>query len=237
MSALLSVVMPVYNEEKTLEAIVAKVQAVPIRKELLIVNDCSTDTSAEIADALAKKFQPSQWNTRLKVIHQPKNMGKGAAIRTGFAAATGDILIVQDADLEYDPGDYPSLIQPILDMTTQVVYGSRRLRASNLKYSGLQFYIGGVLVTWLTNLLFGSRLTDEPTCYKVFTKQVIANLTIVENGFAWEPEITAKLLRQGQAIIEVPIHYYPRHVDEGKKINWKDGIYALWTLIKYRFRG
>ena len=236
MSPLLSVIMPVYNEERTLEEIIEKVWAVRIRKELIIINDHSTDNSPAILGKIEKTYQPDQWNTRLVVLHQPKNMGKGAAIRTGFAAAKGDIFLIQDADLEYDPGDYPELIQPIERGKAAVVYGSRRLRKSNLKYSGLQFYIGGVLITWFTNLLFHSQLTDEPTCYKVFAKKSLVGLTITENGFAWEPEITAKLLRRGQIIEEVPIRYYPRHIDDGKKINWKDGMYAFWTLLKYRFK-
>lgn len=236
MNVKLSVVIPVYNEEQTLAKIIAKVLEVKIQKEIIIVNDCSRDKSPAILEELKKQFKKDEWNTNLSVLHQAKNMGKGAAIRTGFAAASGDILIVQDADLEYDPRDYHDLIKPIDQGEVEVVYGSRRLKKTNPKYSGLKFYIGGVVITWFTNILFGSKLTDEPTCYKVFTRNCLSKVTFIENGFAWEPEITAKLLRKGYAIGEVPIHYYPRLVEEGKKINWKDGVYALWTLLKYRFQ-
>lgn len=232
----LSVVIPVYNERATVTELIHKVLAVPIRKEVILVDDASRDGSGALLDRLAATFRPDRTNLSLRVIHHPQNQGKGAAIRSGFQIARGAIWIVQDADLEYDPDDYPALLAPIRSGATRVVYGSRRLRAENTARSSTAFYLGGALVTWWTNVLFGSRLTDEPTCYKVFHRSIFSDLTIDHAGFEWEPEITAKLLRRGVTIVEVPIRYYPRSMEEGKKINWRDGVKALWTLLRYRFQ-
>jgi glycosyltransferase involved in cell wall biosynthesis len=220
--------MPVYNEGRTLAEIVRKVAAVNMEKEIIIVNDGSRDETPRIMEELEKG------HPEVRLMHHVKNAGKGAAVRTGISAATGDILIVQDADLEYDPEDYHACVRPIVEGRCRVVYGSRVLNRDNA-YSHLSFYFGGRLVTLCTNLLFGSRLTDAPTCYKTFAATLIKSLTIEGNHFNWEPEVTAKVLRMGERILEVPIRYYPRSIQEGKHIRWRDGLEALWTLLKYRF--
>ncbi len=169
------------------------------------------------------------------VIISKNNEGKGSAVTAGFKKATGDIFIIQDADMEYDPNEYQSLIDPIISGKYKIVYGSRRLGDHKNKYSRLKFYIGGVLLTWYMNMLFFSTMTDEPTCYKVFRRDVIDNIKIYGKKFDWEPEVTAKILKKGIRIHEVPISYHPRSIDEGKKINYKDFIHAVWVALKYRF--
>ena len=231
----LSVVIPVYNEKDTVEEIVRRVRAVNVRKEIIIVNDGSKDGSKEKIDEIESAFVPDEHNLRMIAIHQPRNGGKGLAMKTGFKEARAEFVITQDADLEYDPKDYPAILEAVRKNNAKVLYGSRRLMKSNTQHSGLSFYVGGVIVTWFTNILFFSHLTDEPTGYKLFRKDLLDQITITENRFAWEPEITAKVLRKGIRIYEIPIHYYPRPIEEGKKINWKDGVAALWTLLKYRF--
>ncbi len=226
---LLSIVMPVYNERELVRKILAKVEKAPLpgmRREIILVDDGSTDGTRDVLRKLPKRF---------KVIFHKHNKGKGAAVKTGFKHAKGDIIIIQDADLEYDPRDYAACVKPIMDGKTEVVYGSRRLHKANKQFSGLSFYLGGLLVTWVTNVLYLTRITDEPTCYKTFSRRLIKSIKIESNRFDWEPEITAKILKRGHKIIEVPIRYYPRHVDEGKKIKWSDGVDAIWTLVKYRF--
>lgn len=229
----LSIVIPLYNEEKNIEKILDKILSVKLQleKEINIVNDGSNDNSKEIVENYIKKHNNENIN-----LYNKKNGGKGSALKLGFENSTGDILLIQDADLEYDPQDYPKLIKPIIDKKTEVVYGSR-LRNKNNKYSHWSFLIGGLGVTMATNILYISTLTDEPTCYKVFHKKWKNILSKAEgNQFEWEPEITAKILRKGHKILEVPINYYPRKKCDGKKINFIDGVYAITTLIKWRFK-
>lgn len=224
----LSVLIPLYNEEKTLSKLVQTVKKVDLSslgvdKEIVIVDDCSADNSLEIA----KKIPD------VKVIAHKKNMGKGAAIRTAIKYATGDIIIIQDADLEYDPNDYKALITPILEGKTKVVYGSRFLRKHKAKYKA--YYLGNKLLSLLTSILYFRKISDMETCYKVFRSDVIKNIKLRAKRFDLEPEITSKLLKKGYKIIEVPIWYKCRDFKEGKKITWKDGIKAIWYLVKYRF--
>ncbi len=224
----LSVVMPAYNEEQTIEEIVGKVLAVSLDKELLIVDDGSRDRTRQILkDKLAHRPE-------VKLIFHERNGGKGAAVRTGIAHATGDIIIIQDADLEYDPNDYHKLLRPIVEGHAEVVYGSR-VKGTNFKHRySLNLFAARVLSV-MSNVLYGLHLTDEPTCYKVFKAELIKSIPFNGNGFEWEPEITAKLGKRGVDIHEVPINYYSRSIKEGKKIKWTDGVKAVWTLLKYRF--
>jgi len=228
-----SIIIPAYNEEKTIEKILEKVLNVklPLEKEIIIVNDGSTDKTGEIVEKFIKKHP----NENIKLINK-KNGGKGSALKLGIKHSTGDIIIIQDADLEYDPNDYPKLIEPILKGKAKVVYGSR-LRKMKNRFSHLSFLIGGLTITLFTNLLYLTFLTDEPTCYKVFHKELKDILINAEGDkFDWEPEVTAKILRRGYKIYEVPISYYPRTLKEGKKIRWKDGVDAILTLLKWRFK-
>lgn len=241
---LLSVVMPAYDEEETIEEVIKLVNKVDlsklgVEKEIIVVNDGSKDRTAQIVKRLAKKIN------NLKFFDQPRNMGKGAAVRRGFKEAKGDIIIIQDADDEYDPFDYPQLIKPILDGKAMVVYGSRFLsmiqQKKNMRWLKKHnkaywlAYLGGRIITKTTNFLYGARITDEPTCYKTFHKDILKSIKFKGNKFEWEPEITAKILKRGYKIHEVPINYTPRTFEQGKKINWKDGVQAVWTLLKFRF--
>lgn len=226
----LSIIIPAYNEEKTLLQILTEIKKVnlgEIKKEIIIIDDASKDNTKKIIENIKDKD--------IKKIFHKANQGKGAAIRDGIKLSTGEIIIVQDADLEYDPQDYKKLIYPIIKKQAKVVYGSRALNKQN-KYSYLSFMIGGKIVTFMTNILFLSNLTDEPTCYKTFSSEVIKNMEIKGNRFEWEPEVTAKILKKGIKILEIPIKYNPRDKKNGKKINWKDGLIAIWTLFKYRFK-
>ncbi len=232
----LSIVIPVYNEEKTLREILQKVEEVKLdnfEKEIIIVDDCSKDNSRKILQELAKKKS-------YKIIFHSKNQGKGAALRTGFSRATGDVILIQDADLEYDPNDYPKLLQPIIEGEAEVVYGSRfkskkgKLREHSFTY--LMHSIGNAGLTIITNILYFSKLTDMETCYKAFTRRALEQIgPLRARRFDFEPEITAKFLKNGFRIKEVPINYYSRDFNEGKKITWKDGLKAALYLIKYRF--
>lgn len=216
----LSVLIPVYNERDSIEEIIRRVAAVPLPKEIIVVNDCSRDGTGEILDGLQVEG--------LRVIHHQRNQGKGAAVRTALQEATGDYAIIQDADLEYDPDEYAKLICPILHNGAQVVYGVR-----NLDGQKWLFRNGNKLLTWITNLLYGSSIHDMETCYKLIPTQLFRSLDIQCNRFDLEPEITAKLLRQGCKIHEVPISYRPRGA---KKLSaWRDGMPALWTLVRLRF--
>jgi len=225
----LSILIPVYNEEKTISKIldvIKKVDLGKVDKEIIVVDDGSKDNSLEILKTIKN----------IKLIAHKKNQGKGAAIRTAIKHSTGDIIIIQDADLEYDPNDYNNLIQPITQNKAQVVYGSRRLKKDNQKHSGLSFYLGGISLTWITNIIYPTaHITDEPTCYKVFKTNIIKNIKLNCKRFEFCPEVTAKVLKKGIKIYEVPISYYPRSIKEGKKIKARDWFEAVWTLIKYRF--
>jgi len=224
----LSIVVPVYNEEQTLEAIVARVLAVePADKEVLLVNDGSSDRSAEICKALAAK------HSEIRAFDQPRNQGKGAAVRRGFDEASGDIILVQDADLEYDPADYAALVRPILDGRADVVYGSRFMHRPR-KVDAFAHAQGNRILTVASNLLTGLNLTDMETCYKVFRAPVIKALNLESDRFGIEPEMTAKISRiPGISIYEVPISYHYRPYSEGKKITWKDGVSAFWRIARY----
>ncbi len=234
----LSVVMPCYNEAATLHAIVARVLRVQPRLfglhlELVLVDDCSSDGTRDMIADLATRDIGA--NCTIRACYHETNSGKGAALRTGFAAATGDIVLVQDADLEYDPADYPALIRPIVDGVARVVYGSRWINRHFLTINtNFLFRLGTGVVTWFTNVLYRSRLTDEPTCYKVFDADLLREIHLRCEGFEFCPEVTAKVLKRGVKIWETPIYYNPRTIAEGKKIKYRDGIVALWTLLKYR---
>ena len=227
----LSIIMPVYNEQKTLDSMLRKVHAVRISglsKEIIAVNDGSIDGSARILKSWKKKG--------IKVIHHKKNEGKGAAVRTGILKSTGNIIIIQDADLEYDPKEYRKILSPILKNNANVVYGSR-LKAiqRNLKDMYLTHYLGNRALSLMTSVLYGSRITDMETGYKAMRKEVIEGMVLNSRRFDIEPEITAKILKRGYKIVEVSIAFRGRMFDEGKKITWRDGIAALWTLLRYRF--
>ena len=222
----LTVVIPVFNEAATLKELLAKVEAVDIDKEVIIVDDFSTDGSRDLLAAMDE-------SDRIIVFHD-SNSGKGAALRTGFRRATGDYVIVQDADLEYDPHDYVRLVAEARTHDADVVYGSRF--AGGRPKMAFKNWVGNRVLTWLTNQLYGSTLSDMETCYKVIRRDVLADLTIESNQFNVEPELTAKLLMRGTRIREVPISYVGRTHSEGKKISWLDFISAVWTLIRLRTR-
>ena len=224
----LSIVVPVYNERATIAAALARVLAVDLEKQIIVVDDGSTDGTAEWLEQWAGG-QPDWVTMRRHEINQ----GKGAAVRTGLAKATGDCVIIQDGDLEYDPRDYTRLVPPLVEGRTQVVYGSRFLGNNSSMFFAQR--TGNVLLTWLTNRLYGSSLTDMETCYKLFTREVLEGLTVTSNRFNLEPELTAKVLRQGLEIVEVPISYAGRPYAEGKKVNWRDFVSAVWTLVRLRF--
>lgn len=230
----ISIVIPVYNEEKTILKLLQKVNSVKLNKEIILVDDGSSDRSIKLIESWVKKHR----NT--KFFSHKKNRGKGAAVRTGLSKTKGDIIIIQDADLEYNPNDYHKLIEPILAKKCQVVYGSRfinkKLKISGEKATPLPLHwIANKMLTRLTNILYGNGLTDMETCYKVFTKNVNKKLKLKANRFDFEPEITAKVLKMNYKIIEVPISHRPRNYKAGKKITWKDGVVALYILIKYKF--
>jgi glycosyltransferase involved in cell wall biosynthesis len=225
----LSIIIPVYNERDTILEILRRVLEAPalgLTKEIIIVDDGSTDSTRDILRAL----DPDE---RIKVFYHAQNRGKGAAIRTGLSHATGDIILIQDADLEYDPRDYPALLQPIVERRAAVVYGSRFLGPRKAMF--FWHMLGNKFLTLITNILYDSILSDMETGYKAFRVDVIKNIPLRARRFEFEPEITAKVLKRGYRIYEVPISYTGREYHEGKKITWRDGFSALWTLLKYRF--
>ena len=226
----LSVVMPVYNERATLRAVIERVLAVPLEIELLCVDDGSKDGSREILGEIQSA------HSQVKVFLQPQNMGKGAALRRAIQEATGDFVIIQDADLEYDPTDYPSLLGPLLEGKADVVYGSRFLGAGPHRVLYFWHSVGNSVLTLLSNCLTNINLSDMETCYKVFRREIIQSIPIEENRFGFEPEITVKIAKRRLRIYEVGISYWGRTYEEGKKIGWKDGVRALWCLLKYAAR-
>jgi glycosyltransferase involved in cell wall biosynthesis len=228
---LLSVVIPVYNEKKTLFEIIRRVLESPIdlERELVIVDDCSTDGTRDLYPQLEQKFP----NGRFRVVLQPVNQGKGAALRAGFKEATGDIILIQDADLEYDPNDYPKLLAPILKDKADVVYGSRFAGGEEHRVLYFWHLVGNRFLTLLSNVFTNLNLTDMETCYKVFRAPVIKNMTLRCNRFGFEPEVTAKIARGGWRVYEVGISYDGRTYGEGKKITWRDGLKAVMTIVRF----
>lgn len=227
----ISVLIPVYNEIRFLSALLEKVQAVDfcgLQKQIILVDDGSTDGTRE----LLKQYEGQPPYT---VVYHEANQGKGAALRTALQYATGDIIVIQDADLEYDPKDYPELLQLILDGKADVAYGSRLTAGKPVRAFNVLHYFGNKFLTLMTNILYNTTLTDMETCYKAFKAEFLKGVVIRSNRFDFEPEITAKVLKRGAKLYEAPISYSGRNFDEGKKITWRDGISALWTLIKFRF--
>jgi glycosyltransferase involved in cell wall biosynthesis len=223
---LLSVVMPVYNERETVEAMIARVLAVKsLRIELIVVDDGSKDGTSDILRALQTRYT-------FKLFHKP-NGGKGSALRLGFREVTGDLVVIQDADTEYSPEEFPDLIELICQGRADVVYGSRFLGRHRVFL--FTHYLGNMFLTFLTNVLYNTMLTDMETCYKAMRVEVLRSFTLRSEGFGIEPEMTAKIFKRGYRVYEVPITYDGRGYDEGKKITWRDGVVALWVLLKYRF--
>jgi glycosyltransferase involved in cell wall biosynthesis len=232
----LSVLVPVYNEEKTLEEVVRRVAAVPIAKEIVLVDDGSCDRSREILTRLEEENRRLKDSVNeVKIFFQPHNQGKGAAIRTAISHATGDVVLIQDADLEYDPKDYDQLLQPIQSGLADVVYGTRFAGGGAHRVLFFWHSLGNRLLTLLSNMLTNLNLSDMEVGYKVFRAEVLRGIDLKSNRFGFEPEITMKLAKRGCRFYEVPISYYGRTYQEGKKITWKDGIAALYYMIRFRF--
>ncbi len=227
---ILSIIIPVYNEKNTISGILKKIEEVNLedfkfKKEIVIVDDGSTDGTRDILNKLERSY---------KIIYHSGNKGKGAAIRTALEQISGEYVIIQDADLEYDPEDYKKLLECALENNANVVYGSRRLNFHN-RPSSISYYLGGIFLTLATRILYGIEVTDESSCYKLFKIETIKAIPLKCKRFEFCPEVTAKIAKKGIKIYEVPINYYHRTKKEGKKIKWRDGFYAFWILIKYRF--
>lgn len=222
---LLSVVMPVYNERATIEEIIPRVLAVPLRIQLIVVDDGSTDGTRDVLKALTGRYE-------FTLVLQERNQGKGAALRRGFQEVSGDLMVIQDADLEYSPEEYPALIELICQGRADVVYGSRFLGRHRVFL--FTHYLGNRLLTTITNVLYNTMLSDMETCYKVMRTEVLRSMRLESDGFGIEPELTAKIFKRDYRVYEVPITYDGRGYDEGKKITWRDGLVALWVLLKYR---
>ena len=225
----ITILIPIYDEVKTLEIILKKIEETNfcgLEKEVILIDDFSTDGTREILETLKDKY---------KIFYHDKNQGKGAALRTGFEHVTGDIVVIQDADLEYDPADYEPLIKLIIENKADVVYGSRLTGSMPSRSFMFTHLLGNKLLTFMTNVLYNTTLTDMETCYKAFKTEFIKGIKIKSNRFDFEPEITAKVLKRGARLYELPISYYGREYAEGKKITWKDGVHAVFALIKFRF--
>ena len=240
----LSVIIPVYNEKATIEEILRRVLETPMRKEVIVVDDCSTDGTRQILEAMAARQSRGETNapaqdgsdaiglSNLRILFQEKNQGKGAALRRGFAEASGDIVLVQDADLEYDPRDYEKLLEPIVDGRADVVFGSRFLGGPQ-RVHYFWHYVANKFLTLLSDIMTNLKITDMETCYKVFRREVLAGIRLKSNRFGFEPEITAKVAKGKWRVYEVPISYAGRTYEEGKKITWRDGFQALWCIFRY----
>lgn len=228
----LSIIIPCYNEHQNIEAVLEAVQAVDtgLQTEIIVVDDGSTDGTVELLEAIRERIPEGEL---LKVHFSMLNSGKGFAIRIGLKYATGDIILIQDADLEYDPQDIPSVIAPIREGKADVVYGSRFM--GSVENMALPNRICNALLAWMATILYGTRITDEATCYKAFRRDVLQNINLTCQRFEFCPEVTAKVLKRGAKLVEVPIRYKGRTVAEGKKISWKDGVEAIYTLLRYRF--
>jgi glycosyltransferase involved in cell wall biosynthesis len=223
---LLSVVMPVFNEKATIDEIIRRTLAVPLRVQLIVIDDCSTDGTRDMLAALQRELG-------FTLVLQPQNAGKGSALRRGFQEVRGDLVVIQDADLEYSPEEFPELIELICDGRADVVFGSRFLGRHRVFM--FTHYMGNRFLTMATNILYNTMLTDMETCYKVMRTEVLRSMTLDANGFGIEPELTAKIFKRGYRVYEVPISYDGRSYEEGKKIGWRDGFVALWVLLKFRF--
>lgn len=230
----LSVVMPVYNERITLPEILQRVRAVPIRKEIVLVDDCSKDGTRELIQELVTRPDEDPLNRLVVLLHEV-NQGKGAAVRTGLSAATGNVVIVQDADLEYDPAEIPRLLQPIVEGRADVVFGSRFLGDQPHRVLYFWHYLGNKFLTLLSNCFTNLNLTDMETCYKLFTREVAQDVAprLKQNRFGFEPEITARIARRRYRVFEMSISYHGRTYEQGKKIGWRDGVKALWCIVRY----
>jgi glycosyltransferase involved in cell wall biosynthesis len=242
----LSVVIPVYNEKATIDEILRRVIETPFRKEIVLVDDCSTDGTRQILEKMAQLQSAGEAQApafdgsdpidlrALRIFFQTQNQGKGAALRRGFAEVTGDIVLVQDADLEYDPRDYGKLLEPLVDGRADVVFGSRFLGGPQ-RVHYFWHYVANKMLTLLSDIFTNLKLTDMETCYKVFRREVLEGIQLKSDRFGFEPEITAKVAKGNWRIYEVPISYAGRTYEEGKKITWKDGVQALWCIIRFRF--